>query len=85
MDDLQKESRFDMIIGRDLLLELKLDLWFSDYTIIGNGGMYKGYTTPMKDPYNLRDYARLGNEEVWESEHALDSARRMCRILDANY
>ena len=39
-----------MIIGRDLLLELKLDLCFSGYTIKVNGCVYEGCTAPMKDP-----------------------------------
>ena len=38
VDDSQKNSRYDMKIGRDLLLELKLDLCLSDYPIKGNGG-----------------------------------------------
>ena len=40
--ELQKNSQYDMIIGRYLLLELKLDLCFSSYTIKGNGGTYDG-------------------------------------------
>ena len=35
VDDLQNNSMYDMIIGRDLLLELMLDLCLSDYTIKG--------------------------------------------------
>ena len=65
MDDLQENSRYDMIIGRDLLLELKLDLCFSDYMIKGHGGAYKGCTAPMKDIYNFCDDASFINEEVW--------------------
>ena len=38
MDDSQKNSRYDMIIGRDLLLELTLDLCLFVCTIKGNGG-----------------------------------------------
>ena len=74
-----------MIIGRDLLLELKLDLCLSDYTIIFNGGAYKGCTAPMSDPYKFCDDARFRNEELWESDHVLDSTQRTRRILDANY
>ena len=62
MDDLQKNSRYNMIIGLDLLLELKLDSCFFDYTIIGNGGAYKGFTVSMKDPSELRDDASFINE-----------------------
>ena len=74
-----------MIIGRDLLLELKLDLCFSDYTIKVNGCAYKGCTAPTRDPYDLCDDASFRNEEVWESEHVLDSMRCTRRILDAKY
>ena len=52
MDDLQKNSRHDMIIGQDLFLELKLDLCFSNYTIKGNGSEYKGCTDTMRDTYD---------------------------------
>ena len=62
VDDLQKNSRYDMIIGRDLFLELKLDLCFSDYTIKGNGGAYNGCTAPMTHPYKLYDDALFRNE-----------------------
>ena len=65
MDDLQKHSRYYMIIDQDLLLELKLDLCFSDYTIKGNGGAYEGCTTPMRDPYDLCVDKRFINEELW--------------------
>ena len=54
-----------MIIDQDLLLELKLDFCFSDYTIKGNGGAYEGYTTPMRDPYDLCVDKRFINEELW--------------------
>ena len=33
----------------------------------------------------MYDDKRCRNEEIWESEHVLDSKRRMRRILDANY
>ena len=62
MDDSQKNSRYDMIIGWDLLLELKLDLYLSDYTIKGNGGVYKVCTDPMTYPYDLWDEASFRNE-----------------------
>ena len=74
-----------MIIIQDLFLELKLDLCFHDYTIKSNGGAYKGCTTPMKYPYDLCDDESFINEEVWESEHVLNSTGSTRRILDANY
>ena len=51
-----------MIIGRELLLEFKLDLCFSDYIIKGNGSVYEGCTPPMRDHYDLCDDARFINE-----------------------
>ena len=66
VDDSQKNSRYDMIIGQDLLLEFNLDLCFSDNTIKGNGGTYEVFTAHMKDTYDLCDEVRFINEEVWE-------------------
>ena len=51
-----------MIIGQDLLLELKLDLRLSDFTIKGNGGTYKGFTAPMRYTYNFCDDASFRNK-----------------------
>ena len=50
-----------MIIGWYLLFQLKLDLFFSDYTIKGNVGAYEECTAPMKYPYDLCDDARIIN------------------------
>ena len=72
VDDSQKNSRYDMIIGQDLLLELKLDLCLSDYTIKGNGGVYEVFKAPMKYPSNLCDDSSFINEYVWESDHVID-------------
>ena len=66
VDDSQKNPRHDMIICQDLLLELKLDLCFSDYTIKGNEGAYEGCTAPMKYPYGFCNDASSINEELWE-------------------
>ena len=82
MDDSQKHLQYDMIIGQYLLLELKLDLCLSDYTISGKIGMYEGCTVYMKDTSDLCDDKIFRNEEWWESEHILDSTRRTHRILD---
>ena len=53
-----------MIIGWDLLLELKLDLCFSNYTIKGSKGVYEEFTAPMKYPSDLCDDASFKNEEL---------------------
>ena len=47
------ESRYYMILGRDLLIALGLDLNFSKHTIIGGGGPYKGCSSLMAD---ITDY-----------------------------
>ena len=85
VDDSRKNSRYDMIIGRDLLLELKLDLRLYYCMIRGNGGAHDGCTVSMKDPYDLRDDASFRNYYFWESEHVLDSTRLMRKILDTQY
>ena len=82
-----------MIIGQDFLSELQLDLCFLDYTIRLNGGTYEGCTASMRDMNNnyvrinsdLIDDASFRDEELWESEHLLDSTRRTRRIWDAKY
>ena len=60
---LQKNLRYDLIIGQDLLLEFKLDLCFSDYTIKDDGGAYKVWTDPMTYPSGFRDDKSFRNEE----------------------
>ena len=47
--DESAKGRYDMILGRDLLTELGLNLKFSDHVIISNDGHFKGYTSPMVD------------------------------------
>ena len=74
VDDLWKHSRYNMIMGQDLLSELQIYLYFSGYTIRVNVGAYKGCTISMRgmsNEYvrissNLRDYASFMNEELWE-------------------
>ena len=48
-------------------------------------GAYKGCTAPMRESYTVCDYASFRNEEIWESEHVLNSTRLTRRILDGNY
>ena len=38
----------------------------------------------MRGPNDLCDDASFRNEEVWESDHVLDSTRHTPRVLDAN-
>ena len=44
------------------MLELKLDLCLSDYTIKGNGGGYKGCNDLMRYTYDLCDDTKFRNE-----------------------
>ena len=47
--DKKTNSRYDMILGRDLLSALGLDLNFSQNLIIGGEGPYEGCLEPMSD------------------------------------
>ena len=62
-----------------------LDLYFSDYTIKGNGGTYEGCNSPMRNNYDLCNDIRFRNEKVWEIYHVLNSTQRTHRILGTNY
>ena len=41
------EVRYDIILGRDILTELGLNLKFFDHVIKAYDGNFKGYTEPM--------------------------------------
>ena len=45
-------GRYDMILGRDILTALGIDLKFSENIIHGGEGPYKGCSTPMVDVEN---------------------------------
>ena len=49
VDDSQENARYDIILGRDVVPEIWIYLYISNYTIRGNGCEYKGCATPMKD------------------------------------
>ena len=48
MNDSAK-GRYDMILGRDILTALVLNLEFCDHIIEGNDGPFKGSMAPMFD------------------------------------
>ena len=81
-----------MILGRDILSEIKIDLHFCNNKIRVNGGTYKGCTAPMKDFSRINfdmssdwlKYKIFWNEELWERKHFLEAIRRTCRILDSH-
>ena len=56
--DNQTKSRYGMILGRDLITALGLDLKFSENIIIGGEGPYEGCLGPMVDLSNY-DYKSL--------------------------
>ena len=85
-----------MIIGRDLLNTLGLDLKFSGNTIIGGKGPYEGCSAPMVDLSNYYFKSLMENivkpEEYFihfyidkciESDISINSMRIMRRILEA--
>ena len=42
-----------MILVRDILSELRIDLFLSENIIRVNGGMFEGRTDPVKDILNI--------------------------------
>ena len=75
------KSRYDMIIGRDLLEQLPLDIKFSDKTM-----SWQGITIPMKladelDSQNINEIV----EQCYETGHLHDVTQRTMQILDASY
>ena len=61
--DESTNSKYDMILVRDLLTVLGLDLKFSDNVIIFGEGPYEGCSTPMVDISNY-DLKSITNETV---------------------
>ena len=50
--DESTNSRYDITLGRDLLIALGMDLKFSENVIIGGEGLYEGCSIPMVDVSN---------------------------------
>ena len=46
-DDDSIKIRYDMILRRDILTSLRLNIKFSDHVIKADDGLLKGYTSPM--------------------------------------
>ena len=87
-----------MILGRDILIELELNLKLSEHFIEADDGDFKGSTTPMVDlgTYIFKDLntGKISPEgqftnayfvEVYESEHVCNSTKVLRVILDAKY
>ena len=91
-------SRYYMILGRDLLTELGLDLKLYENVICGGERLYKGCSEPMVDVNNY-DFNVVTGKTVkpeesfinayvnvfFEPESAISATSRMRRILDARY
>ena len=77
---------YALIIGRDLMLELGLDISFENKTI-----MWEGTTIPMRDfnmlrKWNLFKYEmRIIIQEMNEPIVAQEATDQMIKILDSNY
>ena len=87
-----------MILGRDLLTPLGLDLKFSEEIILGGDGPLKGCSSPMLDVntygYKPLIYNKVKPEESYinayvdkclESEGTISSTRIIRRLLDVKY
>ena len=70
VDDLQGNRRYNMIIRRDILSELKIDLRFSKNKIQVNGGACEVYTAPMKDvsKINFNASYNCSQVEIFQNE-----------------
>ena len=53
MDESQGNHKYYMILGGEILSELKIALCFSNNTIRLNGGTVEGCTAKMKDMKNI--------------------------------
>ena len=92
------KSRYDMILGRDLLTALGLDLKFSENIILGGDIPFKGCSVSMVD-FITYDFKPLTDNKVKpeesfinayfdecpKSEDTISSTCRIHRILDVKY
>ena len=72
----QDLGAYDMIIGRDLLSDLSIDLRFSDQTIV-----WDGHDIPFKES----DATPETSFHIRESMAVDDATKRVKEILDAKY
>jgi hypothetical protein len=69
-----------MIIGRDLMRKLKMDVLYSSEAIV-----WDGLRLPMQEvKNNFMDFNAI-IEDTTESDSVKEQMKRMNRILDANY
>ena len=75
--DSSTNSRYNMILGRDLLTDLGLGLKFSEKIIVGGDGPYKGCSAPMVDVSNC-DFKLLTDKTVIPEESFINSYIDKC-------
>jgi len=68
---------YDMIIGRDLLSELKIDILFSEQIVT-----WDGHDMPFKDIDESKD---SHSYHIQETDNLVQAADRLKQILDAKY
>jgi hypothetical protein len=73
---------YDMIIGRDLMRKLKMDVLYSDNVVTWDELKLPMHKVQAKG--NWHDFNALVEDQA-ESESVKDSISRLTRILDANY
>ena len=96
--DNQTNSRYDIILGRDLLNALGLDLNFSSNIIIGGDGPYEGCSASMDDLINYEfkpltekidkleeSFINSYVNKCHEFKSTIISTRKICSILNAKY
>ena len=83
----KKGIGYDMIIGRDLLVKLGIDIRFTDQTI-----KWEDMLVPMKAFAPGKDHKSLSNREIRASIAQIaepistrEATERVVRILDSNY
>lgn len=77
-----RKSKYDLIIGRDLMEDIELDIKFSDMTI-----NWQGASIPMKNPELLKaeNLEQFVNELFYLHDPDTTEAERIQQILDNKY
>ena len=81
-----KDVGYDMILGRDIMLQLKMDVSFAQKSV-----SWEGISIPMRDYNRLRQYKLSKYElkaiirEAQEPIITKKATERMIKILDSNY
>ena len=86
--DTNKSHQYEMIMGRELIKELGIDINFSDCTITGKlPGPFGGYYTPMKDFKEVIDTDfnnEIISDEIYDGEPVKGMNKRATHITSAN-